>query len=92
MISRNDIVARSFVETSEIDGYDLTVRHFSTSQDAKEFVVSRIVTEAQRDGVPLSEVERKMLYFSETAWTLPDMMEVNEAFEGEYDTEDTSKR
>ena len=92
MISRNDIVARCFVEAREIDGYDLTVRHFSTSQDAKEFLISRIVTEAQRDGVPLSELERKMLYFSETAWTLPDMMEVNEAFEGEYDTEEYEQK
>ncbi len=33
----------------------------------------------------MSEIERKMLYFSETAWTLPDIMEVNEAFEGDYD-------
>ena len=27
-----------------------------------------------------------MLYFSETAWTLPDIMEVNEAFERNYDS------
>jgi hypothetical protein len=33
----------------------------------------------------LSEVERKMLYFSETAWTLPDIAEVNEAFDRECD-------
>lgn len=41
--------------------------------------------ESQREGVPLSEVERKMLYFSETAWTLPDMAEVSDAFDREYD-------
>ena len=35
--------------------------------------------------VPLSEVERKMLYFTESGWTLPDMMEVNEGFDREYD-------
>ena len=33
----------------------------------------------------MSEVERKMLYFSETAWTLPDILEVNNAFDREYD-------
>src|ERR1700693_4929902 len=60
---------------------------FGSARDAKEFLVSRIVEEAQREGVPLSEVERKMLYFSETAWTLPDMMEISEAFEREYDQE-----
>ncbi len=54
---------------------------FDTARDAKEFLVSRIVTEAQREGIPLSEVEREMLYFSETASTLPDIAEVNAAFD-----------
>lgn len=58
---------------------------FATARDAKEFLVSRIITESQREGVPLSEVERKMLYFSETGWTLPDIAEVNEVFDREYD-------
>jgi hypothetical protein len=60
------------------------VQRFATARDAKEFLVSRIITESQREGVPLSEVERKMLYFSETAWTLPDIGEVNDAFDREY--------
>ena len=60
------------------------VQTFATTRDAKEFLVSRIVAESQREGVPLSEVERKILYFSETAWTLPDIEEVNDAFDREY--------
>jgi hypothetical protein len=61
------------------------MRTFANTRDAKEFLVSRIIMESQREGVPLSEVERKMLYFSETAWTLPDMAEVSDAFDREYD-------
>jgi hypothetical protein len=61
------------------------VQTFATARDAKEFLVSRITSEAQREGVPLSETERKMLYFSETAWTLPDIADVNNAFERDYD-------
>ncbi len=57
---------------------------FPSAREAKEFLVSKIVAESQREGVPLSEVERKMLYFSETAWTLPDMAAVNGAFDREY--------
>jgi hypothetical protein len=60
------------------------VQTFATARDAKEFLVGRIITEAQREGVPLSEVERKMLYFSETAWTLPDIAEVSATFDREY--------
>jgi hypothetical protein len=61
------------------------VQTFTSVRDAKEFLVSRIITEAQREGVPLSEIERKMLYFSETAWTLPDILDVNDAFNRDYD-------
>jgi hypothetical protein len=60
------------------------VRTFPSAREAKEFLVSKIGTESQREGVPLSEVERTMLYFSETAWTLPDTAAVNDAFDREY--------
>jgi hypothetical protein len=61
------------------------MERFATARDAKEFLVNKIVTQAQREGVPLSETERKMLYFSETAWTLPDIAEVSDSFDREYD-------
>ena len=58
---------------------------FASIRDAKEFLVSRIVAEAEREGVFLSETERKMLYFSETGWTLPDIADVGDAFDRKYD-------
>jgi hypothetical protein len=61
------------------------VKAFSTAREAKEFLVNHILSQAQRDGVSLSDAERKMLYFSETAWTLPDMAEVNEEFDNCHD-------
>jgi len=60
----------------KIRGMD-TVRD---AREAKEFLISRIVAEAQRENAPLSETERKMLYFTESGWTLPDIMQVNEQF------------
>jgi hypothetical protein len=65
--------------------YDHPVQTFSDARDAKEFLISKVIAEAQREGVSLSKVERKMLYFSEKAWTLPDMMEVSDAFDRDYD-------
>lgn len=65
---------------------------FGSAREAKEFLVSKIAEEAQREGVPLSEVERKMLYFSETDWTLPDMASVSEAFDREYDHDEYEKK
>ncbi|PWU12343.1 MAG: hypothetical protein C5B51_00790 [Terriglobia bacterium] len=63
------------------------MQRFATVRDAKEFLIGRIADEAQREGIAVSEVERKMLYFSETGWTLPDIAEVNETFDREYDQE-----
>jgi hypothetical protein len=57
-------------------------------QEAKEFLISKIVAEADRENIPLSEVERKMLYFTESGWTLPDIMKVNEDFDREYDQDE----
>jgi hypothetical protein len=68
------------------------MNQFSNAREAKEFLVSSIVVEAQRENVPLSEVERKMLYFSETGWTLPNIMEVNDEFERDYDTPTYEKK
>jgi hypothetical protein len=61
------------------------VRTFPTTREAKEFLVSKIVMQSQLEGIPLSDVERKMLYFSETGWTLPDIDEVSDVFDRDYD-------
>jgi hypothetical protein len=60
------------------------MKAFHSGREAKEFLISRIVLEAQRENIPLSEVERKMLYFTESGWTLPDMTTVYEAFDRDY--------
>lgn len=65
---------------------------FHSAREAKEFLASRIVEEAERENVALSEVERKMLYFSETDWTLPDMSEISDAFDREYDQDEYEKK
>jgi hypothetical protein len=60
-----------------------------TEREAKEYLAERIAAEAAREGKPLTEIERKMLYFTETGWTLPDMIQVNAEFERrdyDYDT------
>ena len=65
---------------------------FHSGREAKEFLISQIVTEAQRENIPLSEVERKMLYFTESGWTLPDIMKVSEDFDREYDQDDYEQK
>ena len=62
------------------------------AQQAKEFLISQIVEEARRENVSLSEVERKMLYFTETEKTLPNIYEINDQFEREYDASEYEKK
>jgi predicted dithiol-disulfide oxidoreductase (DUF899 family) len=66
----------------------MRAKEFGLIHKAKEYLVSRIVAEAVREGVSLSEVEQKMLYFTETGWTLPDMKEVSAEFDRDYDQDE----
>jgi len=68
------------------------VNRFGTVKQAKDYLAGRIADEAGREGIPLSEIERKMLYFSETDWTLPDMMQVSGEFDRDYEQDDYEKK
>jgi len=61
-------------------------------RDAKEFVVAEIVEQVRLEGSALSEAERKMLYFSESGWTLPDMAEVVDAFHRKNNDDDYERK
>ena len=63
----------------------LYMKAFHNGREAKEFLISTLVAQALHENVPLSEVERKMLYFAESGWTLPDMWKVSEEFDRECD-------
>jgi hypothetical protein len=69
-----------------------SIQSFAAFREAKEFLIDRILAQAAGSGVSLSEVERKMLYFSETAWTLLDMSEVSAEFDRDYDQDDYEKK
>jgi len=70
----------------------MPANRFRKVRDAKEFLASKIVEESTREGMLLSEIERKMLFFSERGWTLPDMNEVSDAFDREYNQNDYEKK
>ena len=60
-------------------------RRFRTEREAKQYLVAQIEAEAARRDIALTDIECKMLYFSETGWTLPGILKVNEEFERDYD-------
>src|SRR5690348_17002384 len=59
---------------------------------AKQFLISRVVEEAEFEHKSLSEIEKKMLYFTEVHPSLPDIYEVNEEFERDYDSDEYEKK
>jgi hypothetical protein len=65
---------------------------FVDARSAMDFLVSEIAAEAELEAVALSAIERNMLYFSENAPTLPDIMEVNDTFDRDYDQTEYEKK
>lgn len=57
----------------------------ATPREAKEFLVDRIVTQARMIGEPLTEAERRELYFSEHGWMPPEMESADEEFDEHHD-------
>jgi hypothetical protein len=60
-----------------------------TVDSAKQFLLSKLVEQSQRDNVPLDEVERRMFLFSES--TVPDF-DAQEKFDKEYATDAYEKK
>lgn len=58
---------------------------FPSAREAKEYLAGRVEQEAIRQGIVLTPVERSMLLFSETDWAPPDILDVSEAFDRDYD-------
>ncbi len=58
------------------------------SVTAKQFLIARVVAEVALERVPLSDVEKKMLHFTEAHPSLADIQEVAEEFERDYDSDE----
>lgn len=67
-------------------------RRFRTIREAKEYLAGKIAEEAEREGAPLTDVEQKMLYFTESGWTLPDMMTVSAEFDRDSDQDEYERK
>jgi hypothetical protein len=55
-------------------------------REAKDFLVTQTADQAALKGVPLSDLEKRMMYFTEGKDALEDPANLNEEFEAQYDT------
>jgi len=66
---------------------------FLNGAAAKDYFISQIVQEASRQGVPLAEIEREMLYFTETAPDAkPEFVEKAAEFDSQYNQEEYEEK
>jgi hypothetical protein len=57
-------------------------------REAKDFLVAQTTEQAALEGVPLSDLEKRMMYFTETGECPEDPIALNEEFEKEYETDE----
>src|SRR5689334_22008723 len=55
--------------------------------EAKDFLVQQTAEQAALENVPLSDLEKRMMYFTETGEMRENAIKLNDAFEAENDTE-----
>jgi hypothetical protein len=60
--------------------------------EAKDFLVRQTAEQAEREGVPLSDLEKRMMYFTESEDAVEDPIALNEEFEAECDTPEYEKK
>src|ERR1035437_1019186 len=89
---RCTLAAGTLTLAAESGSKDRHLRQFRTIREAKDYLAGRISEEAEREGTPLTEVERKMLYFTETGWTLPDMKGISTEFDRDYNQDEYERR
>jgi hypothetical protein len=55
---------------------------------AKDFLVEQTAEQAALEGVSLSDLEKRMMYFTESGYVPEDPIKLNDEFEAEYDSDE----
>lgn len=57
-------------------------------QEAKDFLVQQTAQQAQLENTPLSDLEKRMMYFTESEDAVEDPIALNDEFEAQYDMDE----
>ena len=57
-------------------------------REAKDFLVAQTAEQAALEGVSLSDLEKRMMYFTESGYVPEDPIKLNEEFESEHDSDE----
>jgi hypothetical protein len=61
-------------------------------REAKDFLVQETAKQASIEGVPLSDLEKRMMYFTESGYVPEDPIALNDEFEAQYDTQEYEQK
>jgi hypothetical protein len=61
-------------------------------REAKDFLVQETAKQAALEGVPLSDLEKRMMYFTENEEMSEDPIALNDEFEAQYDTDEYEEK
>jgi len=75
-----------------IESAQMSDTRFHSVREAKEFIAAQISGQALRESVPFSEIERKMLLFSQVDGAPPEIMEVADQFDRKYNPTEYEKK
>jgi len=57
------------------------------NKQAKDFLAQQVAEQASRENIPLSDIEKEMMYFTESdATSCANPVDLNDRFESKYDT------
>jgi len=76
------------MEFGLVPGRNETYNPADAAREAKDFLVAQTAEQAVLEGVPLSDLEKRMMYFTESGYVPEDPIKLNDEFEAEYDTEE----
>ena len=62
------------------------------AREAKDFLIAQTAEQAALEGVPLSDLEKRMMYFTEGPEAIEDPSTLNEEFEAQYDIAQFEKK
>jgi hypothetical protein len=57
-------------------------------REARDFLVQQTAEQALLEGIPLSDLEKRMMYFTESEEVSENPIKPNDAFEAEYDSDE----
>jgi hypothetical protein len=80
-----------FISPLLVEKAQHTIREMD-EREAKDFLVQQTADQAAIEGIPLSDLEKRMMYFTESGYVPEEPIALTEEFEARYDTPEYERK